>query len=91
MYTKGHKKGTVRFAFKPGNGARKIQMAGDFNNWQPARMRKQKDGSFVAVVPLPAGNYEYKFLVDGQWVLDGDNSSWAVNPYGTMNSVVHAE
>jgi len=91
MYTKGSKKGTVRFTCNQGNGARKIGLAGDFNGWQPQRMRKQKDGSFVAIVPLAAGNYEYKFLVDGQWVLDDDNSAWAVNTYGTMNSIVRVQ
>jgi hypothetical protein len=32
--------------------------------------------------------HEYKFLVGQQWITDPDNSEWARNPYGTMNSVV---
>ena len=91
MYTKGRKKGTIRFAIDPGNGARSVLLAGDFNQWQPARMRRRKGGGFAAVVPLGPGTYEYKFVVDEHWLLDRDHSSWAANPYGTLNSVAYVE
>ena len=91
MIEKGRRKGTRRFTLKPPDGAGKAFLAGDFNNWQPARMRKQKDGRFVAVVALGPGTYEYKFLVDGEWVCDGDNECRALNPYGTTNSVAVIE
>jgi 1,4-alpha-glucan branching enzyme len=87
MFSKGKKKGTVRFAYRPENAAGNARLAGDFTQWRPIRMRKQKDGGFVAVVPLSKGTYEYKFIVDEQWITDPDNSTWAMNPYGTMNSV----
>jgi hypothetical protein len=51
-------------------------------------MRKQKDGSYSTTVPLAVGSHEYKFILDGQWVVDPDNNAWALNPYGTLNSVV---
>ncbi|MCD6304234.1 MAG: isoamylase early set domain-containing protein [Planctomycetes bacterium] len=88
MVTKGRKKGTVRFSIKPQQPARKAFVAGSFNNWTPARMRKQKDGTFVLIAPLGRGTQEYKFLLDDQWVVDPDNGAWAMNPYGTLNSVV---
>ena len=91
MIEKGRKRGTLRFAVKPEDGATSVALAGSFNNWRPIRMRKQKDGHFVAIVPVSPGSYEYKFIVDGQWVVDPDNSAWAMNPFGTLNSVVHAE
>ena len=91
MFDKGRKTGTCRFAFKAGDGSARASLAGDFNAWQPARMRKQKDGSFALTVPLAPGTYEYKFIVDGEWVVDGDNSTYAMNPYGTINSVAVVE
>jgi 5'-AMP-activated protein kinase regulatory beta subunit len=88
MIEKGIKKGQIRFSIKPGNSAKKVQLIGDFTDWKPQLMTRQKDGSFVAVVTLSSGNHEYKFFVDGQWRVDPDNSAWALNPFGTLNSVV---
>ena len=87
MFAKGSKKGTVSFTVKPQAAPKKVMLAGDFNKWQPVPMKKQKDGSFSAVVTLAPGTYEYKFVIDDQWVVDPDNSVWAVNNYGTLNSV----
>ena len=87
MFQQGRKKGTWRFSFHPPQSDTKVSLAGDFNDWQPARMRKGKDGSFVSVIALQPGSYEYKFLVDGQWQVDGDNAAYAMNPYGSANSV----
>ncbi len=91
MIEKGRKKGTVRFAVRPDGGAGKAFVVGSFSDWQPIRMRKQKDGSFVSVVPVPAGTYEYKFILDDRWVVDPDNNAWAMNPYGTLNSVLSVD
>jgi len=92
MISKGSKKGTTRFAYKPKKGpAGKVSLVGSFSSWEPVTMRKQKDGSYVVNVPLQPGTYEYKFIVDDQWQLDPDNPSWTPNPFGTMNSIAHAE
>lgn len=90
MYDKGRKKGTVRFSVKPLGGAKKVSIAGDFNDWQPAPLRKSKD-EFALTLPVAGGTHEYKFLVDGQWIVDPDNSAWALNPYGTLNSVAQID
>ena len=87
MFTRGQKNGTIQFTLKPGNGTKKVQVAGDFTDWRPVDMRKQKTGSFAATVPVPPGAHEYKFILDGQWVVDPDNNAWACNPFGTLNSV----
>lgn len=87
MIAAGSKKGTFRFSINPGAGAKKVHLVGDFNQWKAAAMSKQKDGSFATVVKLKPGTYEYKFVVDGQWRVDPDNGAWALNPFGTLNSV----
>ena len=91
MFCNGRKKGTVRFAVKPHSGVAKVKLAGDFTDWAPTMMRKQKDGAFVAVLPVPPGTHEYKFLFDENWAIDPDNDTWALNPVGTLNSVAHVE
>jgi 1,4-alpha-glucan branching enzyme len=90
MFSKGQKKGTVKFSLTPANHVKKVELAGDFTEWKPVAMKKQKAGGFSATMPVPGGNHEYKFVVDGQWVVDPDNNAWALNPYGTLNSVVQA-
>jgi len=88
MVSKGRKKGTMRFTVYPPNGAKQVLLAGDFNQWKSQAMRKQKNGAFVATVAMKRGCYEYKYIVDGQWMSDGENPDAAVNCYGTINSVV---
>jgi len=87
MYSKGRKKGTVRFALEPKVGADEVAVAGDFNNWEPVPLRKGEGGVFVRHVPISQKTFEYKFIVDGRWVKDPDNSHWAKNAFGTFNSV----
>ncbi|MFP4107241.1 MAG: glycogen-binding domain-containing protein [Phycisphaerae bacterium] len=91
MVEQGRKRGTFRFSIAPGNGAKKVCLAGDFNDWQPQRLRKRPGGEFVAIVPLEPGTYEYKFVVDGEWTVDPDTSAWAANEFGTFNSVLRVE
>ncbi len=91
MFTKGRKKGTVRFSINPGDKADAVSVAGDFDGWELARMRKQRSGDFVAVLPVLPGLHEYKFVIDGRWIVDPDNNVWALNRYGTLNSVARVE
>jgi chromosome partitioning protein len=72
--------------------ARVVQIAGDFNNWQPEKtpMRKVKsDGLWQVKLPLAAGTYRYRLVVDGQWMHDPHNKETEPNPYGELNSVLH--
>jgi 1,4-alpha-glucan branching enzyme len=91
MYSRGKKKGVVRFAVKPRGSPGKVLVAGDFNGWRPAPMRKQKDGTFVRNAVVATETFEYKFIIDGQWTTDPDNSDWTLNPYGTFNSAARLE
>ncbi len=89
MYRKGRKKETIRFIFKPNNGntGKKICLAGDFTEWEPIRMRKQKNGEYAVTLPLSAGSYQYKFQVDEDWLPDPDNQANSLNEFGTLNSL----
>jgi 1,4-alpha-glucan branching enzyme len=87
MISKGRKKGTLRFAYTPQDQPGSVSVAGDFSEWQPVRMRKQKMGQYVAILPVGPGTHEYKFVVDDHWVADPENDRCAVNSFGTVNSV----
>lgn len=71
-------------------GARSVQLAGDFTDWQaaPLDMIPAEDGTWFAIVPLAPGNYAYRFIVDGQWRDDPQPVRQVPNPFGTVNAVV---
>jgi len=68
-----------------------VQVAGDFNNWQPAKTPMQKvgeSGVWQTKIKLPEGKYRYRLVVDGQWQQDPYNELTELNPFGGFNSVV---
>jgi 1,4-alpha-glucan branching enzyme len=69
--------------------AREVYLVGEFNNWDPRadRMVKTK-GAFRKTMQLAPGEYQYKFLVDGQWHNDPTAPRQIPNAFGTTNSVV---
>jgi 1,4-alpha-glucan branching enzyme len=66
-----------------------VLLAGDFTNWEqnPISLKKQKDGSWKATIPLEPGSHEYRFLVDGQWRDDERCPSRRPNAFGAQNCV----
>ena len=74
--------------------AESVQIAGDFNNWQPEKNPMQKmdpGGAWKAKMSLPAGKYHYRLVVDGQWQQDPYNEMTELNPFGEFNSVVEVK
>ncbi len=70
--------------------AQSVQIAGDFNNWQPGDTLMQKvgqSGVWQTKIKLPQGKYRYRLVVDGQWQQDPYNERTEMNPYGEYNSV----
>lgn len=71
--------------------AQSVQIAGDFNNWQPADTPMQRvgdSGIWQTKMKLPHGLYRYRLVVDGQWQQDPYNERSEMNPYGDYNSVL---
>ena len=83
--------GTLRFSYYPEGFAKKVYLAGSFNNWEPVSMSRQKSGEYVRILKLPAGTYEYKFIIDGVWRHDSDHDTHIQNSLGSLNSVVVLE
>ena len=77
------------FVYTPTAKVKKVFLAGDFNEWkaETKRMVKVKDGSYRARLSLKPGRYEYKFVVDGEWMPDHQAPAEALNSFGTVNSV----
>ena len=81
----------VSFVFSAQIG-HQVFLTGSFCDWDPAKllMEYQKSANgFCFELQLPAGYYEYKFVVDGEWITDLDNTGFSANDFGTLNSVLN--
>ncbi len=68
-----------------------VYLAGEFNKWNPTAKKmayKAKEGIYAATIKLVAGEYQYKFVIDGTWCADPENANAIQNDQGTFNSVV---
>lgn len=73
-----------------GSPDQKIAVAGTFNDWNPEKtVLKVKGDVFKARVLIPQGRHEYKFIADGEWLVDPRNPETAPNEHGTHNSVLN--
>ena len=77
--------------------AKAVFVAGTFNEWKPDAMPLVRDqaGNWRASLPLPTGQHEFKFIVDGQWCCEpGCEHEYrgcpkcVANKFGTMNRVL---
>jgi 1,4-alpha-glucan branching enzyme len=72
--------------------ANTASVVGDFNNWdqKAGALSKLKNGTFKAVFDLNKdASYEFKYVVDGQFVNEPEADSFRWNDYaGAENSVV---
>jgi diguanylate cyclase (GGDEF)-like protein len=82
---------TFRFAPPAGQVVERVDIVGSFNGWDPQAdpMAPQADGSFTGKVHLIPGTYEYKFVINDQWVPDPSNSEQISDGYWGHNSVMH--
>ena len=70
-----------------------VFVAGSFNDWQPDKVLSDKngDGHYSCRMMLYPGEYQYKFLVDGEWRSDSENPDFVPNEFGSLNSVLVIE
>ncbi|MDP2928496.1 MAG: AAA family ATPase [Candidatus Omnitrophota bacterium] len=79
---------TIFFIKAP--SAKEVYIVGDFNQWkinEASRLAKSEDGSWQTKFALTPGKYRYKFVVDGEWLIDSQNAEKEQNPFGTYDSV----
>ncbi|OGV57538.1 MAG: hypothetical protein A2X45_18040 [Lentisphaerae bacterium GWF2_50_93] len=78
------------FKWASNQDVNEVCLAGDFNGWTPVPMEKTND-AFQALVELEPGEYQYKFIIDGQWIHDPAAPKATLNAFGTTNSVVFVD
>ena len=68
-----------------------VKIVGNFNDWSvtdDSIMERCGDGTWSTHLSLDPGIYQYKFLVDGEWVEDKSNASKVENSFGGINSII---
>ena len=76
---------------QPGRHARRVSIAGDFNGWSPAATPmklNERLNVWEACVALPPGKYQYRLVVDDEWMTDPHNTVVEPNAFGQLNNVV---
>jgi hypothetical protein len=74
--------------------AKKVMIAGDFNNWTPVSTPMQpagRPGEWKMRLPLSKGRYRYRLVVDGKWITDPNNQIVEANQFGELNNVVEVD
>ncbi len=75
-------------------GAKTVDLLGEFNNWntaEPVKMKMLKNGTFKITIDLPVENdFQFKYLLDGEkWINDNDADKYVNSGLGAEeNSVV---
>ncbi len=82
-------KGNTTFRLKGHPNARVVAVAGSFNDWNQSQVLCVKaDDEWVCRIDLAPGRYTYKFIIDGDWVLDPANPDTEDDERGHTNSVL---
>ena len=69
---------------------RRLQLAGDFNNWIPDRdvETRNVNGRWQKIFTAEPGVYEYRLIIDGKWQHDPTNPAEIPNELGSINSLL---
>ncbi|MEO1652516.1 MAG: glycogen-binding domain-containing protein, partial [Bacteroidota bacterium] len=72
--------------------AKKVYLAGSFNDWH-SRLFKCEwiDGAWEVILELPPGEHTYKYVVDGDWFTDPHNPQTIDDGAGNTNSLLRVE
>jgi hypothetical protein len=82
-------KGNTTFRLKGYPEARVVALAGSFNNWNQSEFIFGREGDeWVCRIDLEPGKHAYKFVVDGNWLLDPANPNTEDDDYGVKNSLI---
>ncbi len=72
-------------------GANQASLAGSFNGWSPTThpMKADGDGRWMLVVPLPPGEYQFMYVINGkQWLTPPLAEDFVDDGFGNRNGVV---
>jgi hypothetical protein len=82
-------RGNTTFRLRGHADARVVALAGSFNGWNQSQLLFGREGDeWVCRLDLDPGVYTYKFVVDGNWLLDPSNPSTQEDEAGNVNNLL---
>ncbi len=81
----------VTFAIPKEWADKKVQLVGDFNDWDLSadELEKKKDRWELTMRLKPESKYRFRYLIDGEkWENDDAADEYIPNEFGTEDSVV---
>ena len=75
----------------PAEEAKTVAVVGDFNKWNPKKssLKKLKNGTFKGTVNLDKDqSYEFRYMVDGQYVNDEQADAYRWNDFAADDNGV---
>lgn len=86
---------SVTFRYQPViSGVGEVFVAGSFNDWNVGATPMSDadgDGTWEATLLLAPGEYQYKFVVDGNWITDDKADRFVDDGFGGQNSVLDVD
>lgn len=69
--------------------ANRVELVGEFTQWElsPISLQKGVDAVWRVTLPLPAGLHQYRFIMDGEQQDDPECLASVLNSTGGWNSV----
>ena len=68
-----------------------VKVAGTWNNWRPQNLiYNQEDDTWMLSLNLKPGTYQYKYIIDGDWIHD-PSKRWIEDDKGNVNNVIVVE
>jgi hypothetical protein len=81
--------GNTTFRLKGHPNAKFVNLAGSFNDWKPATILCGREADeWICRIDLKPGKYTYKFIVDGNWIVDPANPTKEDDGRGNTDSVL---
>ena len=81
--------GNVEFTLKGRSSAKEVILSGSFNDWDEQAIKMLRMGKgWKIMLKMTPGIYEYKFIVDGEWITDPNNPYEVQNQHYTYNSIL---
>ena len=66
-----------------------VQVAGSWNKWRPHNLVfNPRDSSWSLSLKLRPGCYQYKYIIDGEWIHD-PSKAWQDDGKGNINNVIN--
>lgn len=68
---------------------RTVQVAGSWDHWRPRDLAQAGD-TWALSLSIPPGTFQYKYIIDGQWIHD-PSKKWLQDDKGNVNNVIKVE